>query len=117
GPAPLRPRQVLAKGQKIGVIAQLFENVDGLERLRAFAAKECLDVRAGDEVVVQIQLEFGQAATHNVLVLDRQILGQNVVRPPDDELVDNRQELRKTRVSTHAVLFRCIGVSAAQNGD
>jgi len=52
------------------VVAQLAQDRDGLERLRVLAAQEGFDGRRRDEEAVQGELELGQAAEDDVLVLD-----------------------------------------------
>ena len=53
------------------MIAQLFEQPNGLEWLRALATKQLLDLRRRNEEVVECGLERRQSAKHDVLVFDR----------------------------------------------
>lgn len=56
--------------EEVGVVAEFLEHPDGLERLRAFAPEQRLDVWTIDEEVVEVHLEGGQIAEDDVLVFD-----------------------------------------------
>ncbi len=97
------------------MVAELLENPDGLERLGSLASEQGLDIRRCEEVVVQIKLERGQVAEHNMLVLDREVFGQNVVCAADDEFVDGGKQLGKALVAALPVSLGSIGVAATED--
>lgn len=63
--------QVLRQVQEFGVIAELLEHVDGFERLGLFTAQESFDLWRDDEEAVELELEVGEVAEDDVLVLYR----------------------------------------------
>lgn len=63
--------QIFREVEEFGVVAELLEHVDGFERLGLFAAQESFDLWGDDEEAVELELEVGEVAEDNVLVLDR----------------------------------------------
>lgn len=66
----VRAAQVSGEVEQLGVVAELLEDVDRLERLRLRPAQERLDLWRGDKQPVERELEVGEAAEDDLFVLD-----------------------------------------------
>ena len=98
------------------MIAELFKHANGFERLAAFSAQQAFDVRAVDEVVVQVQLERRKIAEHNVFILPRQVFGEDVICASYDELVDQFRKLLESFITLEFVRVRSCRVTTSQDG-
>ncbi|KAF7510015.1 hypothetical protein GJ744_007119 [Endocarpon pusillum] len=52
------------------MVAQFLQNANGLQRLASLASEEALDVRAVDEVVVQVKLKWSHLTKDDMFVFD-----------------------------------------------
>lgn len=108
-----RPGNVVRQRQQVRVGAEFFEHVDGLQRL----GRQQLGAGvAADKVLVERALERRQPDKHHVLVLDRQVLGQDVVCAADDELGHGGGELRELECARGDLGVGGVCVTATENG-
>ena len=70
------------------MIAEFLKHAYCFEGLATFATKKGFDIRALDEVVVQVHLKRSEIAKHHMLILDRKVFGEDVVGAANDEFVD-----------------------------
>ena len=102
--------------KEVGVVAEFFKHADCFEGLGAFAAEEELDVGGLDEEVVEVFLEGGEVAEHDVFVFDGEVFGEDVVGAADDEFVDEGEELGQAFIAFLAAFFCCVGIATSKDG-
>ena len=123
----LATREVLREIEEAGMIAELAEESDRLERLRIFSSKNRFPGVGIDEEVVEVELEGSESAEDDVLVFDGNcaccqrksstkvkeltIFREEIVCPSNDELVDLLSELLQLRISHFDLLVRRTAVS------
>lgn len=62
--------EIVGEGEKIGMVAELLEDVDGFERLRSSSSEKFLDLGRFDEVLVELALEGSELAEDDGFVFD-----------------------------------------------
>ena len=66
-----------------------------------------------DESLVDLLLHRGQLAANDLLVLDRQVLGEEGLRAPDDAAVDETGQLLQLLLALLGVRVGGVGVAPA----
>jgi hypothetical protein len=118
------------------VVAKLLQNVDGFEGLRPDTTKKFLDLGRSDEKTIEGELKGTEGTEYDMFVFDGDcmvkpksdhpstsdlglwtltILGQQVIRPPNDKFADQYSQIFQFRIALLLFLVTSISVSSSQN--
>ena len=72
--------KIVRKIKQFWVIAKFLQDIDSFQWLRVLATKQGLNIRRLNKQLIELELELGEIAEHDLLVLDRHFRKQRVRR-------------------------------------